>query len=133
MKPYVRFAAALSMSLHAGLAHAGDVEVLAAELRQESAGKWHASVTLRHADTGWEHYADAWRVVGGDGAVYGTRTLYHPHETEQPFTRSLGGIAIAPATARVFVEAHDKVHGWSPARLEVDLSSARDGRVRVER
>jgi len=91
-------------------------------------------VTLEHDDSGWEHYADAWRVVGRDGAVFGTRTLYHPHENEQPFTRSLSGIAIPPGTGTVWVEAHDKVHGWSSGRLELDLSAAADGgRVRAVR
>ena len=110
---------------------AGDVRIRAAELSSGGGGSWSATVTLEHGDTGWDHYADAWRVVGEDGTVYGTRTLYHPHVTEQPFTRSLSGIAIPKATTRVFVEAHDKIHGWSPQRLEMDLSKATAGRVRV--
>lgn len=112
---------------------AGDVQVLAAEMQRDGADSWRASVTLEHGDTGWEHYADAWRVVGADGTVFGLRTLYHPHETEQPFTRDLSAIPIPAAVTRVFVEAHDKVHGWSPRRLEVDLAAARDGRVKVTR
>jgi len=112
---------------------AGEVRVLAAELNQTAAGSWSVSVTLEHGDTGWEHYADAWRVVGDGGRVFGTRTLYHPHETEQPFTRALSGIAIAPGVTRVFVEAHDKVHGWSGMRLEVDLGAAQHGRIKVTR
>ena len=52
---------------------------------------------------------------------------------EQPFTRSLPGIAIAPGTATVWVEAHDTVHGWSARRLELDLAAAVDGRVRAGR
>ena len=114
-----------------GVAVAGDVRVRAAELSSSGGGNWSASVTLEHGDTGWEHYADAWRVVAADGTVFGTRTLYHPHENEQPFTRSLSGIQIPPGTARVFIEAHDKVHGWSPHRLELDLGKAGSGRIRV--
>jgi len=45
-------------------------------------------VTLSHADTGWEDYADGWRVELEDGTVLGTRVLGHPHVNEQPFTRS---------------------------------------------
>ncbi len=126
-------AAAALLALAAGPAAAGDVEVRAAELVRDGAGTWSASVTLAHGDTGWDHYADAWRVVGTDGRVFGTRTLLHPHETEQPFTRGLSGIAIPPDARRVFVEAHDSVHGWSPQRLELDLSAAVDGRVRAAR
>jgi hypothetical protein len=111
-------------------AHAGDVEVVSVTLDKQ--GKtWNVSTTLRHADSGWDHYADAWRVVTADGDVLGTRTLYHPHVDEQPFTRSLSGIAIPDGTAVVFVEAHDKVHGWSTQRVRVDLTRSSGVRYRV--
>lgn len=125
---------ALALSLAPGASPLADeVQVLAAEFSQSAAGSWSASVTLKHDDTGWDHYADAWRVVGDDGRVFGTRTLHHPHETEQPFTRTLSGIAIAPGVTRIFVEAHDKVHGWSGMRLELDLGAAQDGRIKATR
>jgi hypothetical protein len=71
--------------------------------------------------TGWDHHADAWRVLGPDGAALGVRTLYHPHETEQPFKRSLSGVAIPAGVAEVRIEAHDKVHGWAAAQFPVAL------------
>lgn len=113
-------------------ARAGDVEIVHARFRQMG-GEWSVDVTLRHGDTGWDHYADAWRVVAGDGTVLGTRTLYHPHENEQPFTRSLGGVAIPADATTVYVEAHDKVHGWSPQRVPVDLSNPKGERFEVSR
>ena len=67
------------------------------------------------------------------GDLLATRTLYHPHEKEQPFTRSLSGVVIPPVTPVVFVEAHDKVHGWSKQRLRVDLSKPRGVRFEVRR
>ena len=73
---------------------------------------WRFDVTVLHADAGWDHYADAWRVEDLDGGVLGERTLLHPHDTEQPFTRSLGGVEIPPGVSRVQVRAHDSVHGW---------------------
>jgi len=88
---------------------------------------------LRHADTGWEHYADAWRVVTETGKILGTRTLYHPHEEEQPFTRSLRGVQIPQGIGVVIVEAHDKVHGWSGQRVKVDLARAAGERYQVIR
>ncbi len=121
------------MSGVATIVHAGEVEIVHARFRHSGAGTWSVDVTLRHADSGWEHYADAWRVVAGDGTVLGTRTLYHPHETEQPFTRSLGGVAIPASMTVVDVEAHDKVHGWSPRRVQVDLEKAEGERFEVSR
>lgn len=124
---------AVAASCSSSAAEAGDVSVEYARFDAEGAAEWSVSVTLRHGDSGWDHYADAWRVVSADGLVLGTRTLYHPHETEQPFTRNLGGVSIPSGTNRVFVEAHDKVHGWSPDRLEVDLTRGKGARYEVRR
>lgn len=82
---------------------------------------WTFHTTLRHQDSGWDHYADAWRVVGEDGEVFGTRTLFHPHVEEQPFTRSLSNVQIPASAKVVFIEAHDKVHGWSKRKARVEF------------
>lgn len=113
-------------------ATAGDVEILAAEFRSDGGDTWRVNVTLQHGDTGWDHYADNWHVVDAEGRVLGDRVLHHPHVDEQPFTRRLSGVVIPEGTERVFVEAHDTVHGWSPDRLEIDMRSADGGRIRVE-
>jgi hypothetical protein len=102
---------------------AGEVTIVDAKFRQGQSGNWHASVTLKHDDTGWEHYADEWRVVDAQGQVLGTRVLYHPHVDEQPFTRSLGNIKIPEGTSTVYIEAHDKVHGWAKQKFEVNLAN----------
>lgn len=111
---------------------ADDVKILATEFRQMSDGSWSVDVTLEHADTGWEHYADHWRVVDAEGNVLGDRVLYHPHVDEQPFTRSLSAVKVPESIGTVYIEAHDKVHGWTENRLEVDLNDAVDGLLRVE-
>ncbi len=84
-------------------------------------GVYHFAVTVAHADAGWEHYADKWDVVAPDGTVLGTRTLFHPHDNEQPFTRSLGGVEIPDTADYVMVRAHDKVHGYGGAEVRVEM------------
>ena len=79
------------------------------------------NVTVKHGDTGWEHYADHWRVLGPDGDELGTRILLHPHVSEQPFTRSLSGIQIPKGIDQVMIEAHDKVHEYGGAKLVVEI------------
>ena len=113
-------------------ASAGDVKILAAEFQVNDGNRWSVSVTLEHGDTGWDHYADNWRVVDGEGNILGDRVLYHPHVDEQPFTRSLGNVKVPEGVTKVYIEAHDKVHGWTPNRLSVDLRKAGDGRLRVK-
>ena len=100
------------------LADGAAIEVVQA---RDDGDAWTFSVTLRHGDTGWDDYADGWRVVAEDGTEYGLRTLFHPHVNEQPFTRSQSGIAIPEGVTRVFVEARTNAHGWDAARFPVDL------------
>jgi len=123
---------ALSALFFSGTVLANDVEIVKVKMNG-SASSWRANVTLLHGDTGWDHYADAWRVVSPDGKVLGTRVLYHPHVNEQPFTRSLGNINIPADMTTVFVEAHDKVHGWSKQRVKVDLTQSSGDRFEVQR
>ena len=89
-------------ALAASAAAADPAEILSAEARKSGDG-WTVSVTLAHGDTGWDDYADGWRVETAEGAVLGTRTLFHPHVEEQPFTRSLSGVAIPDGTTEVEV------------------------------
>jgi hypothetical protein len=109
---------------------ANEVEVVSTEFSRQG-NNWYVSTTLRHRDSGWDHYADQWRVVDEKGNVLGKRILYHPHEHEQPFTRSQGGIEIPAGTKTVFVEGHDKVHGWSRQRVRVDLTRKSGDRFSV--
>jgi hypothetical protein len=97
-----------------GPAAAGEAEIVAVEAAPEVAGTWRFSVTVRHADAGWDHYADAWQVLDPVGALLGERELLHPHDDEQPFTRSLGGVAIPENVTTVEIRARDSVHGWGP-------------------
>lgn len=123
--------AGLLLALSAAAA-AGEVSIKKAVLSLQD-GRWRADVTLEHADTGWDHYADAWRLVDGSEHVLATRKLWHPHVDEQPFTRSQGDIEIPDSVRFVYVEAHDKVHGWSPDRVKVDLLQKSGERFEVHR
>ncbi len=98
---------------------AGEADVIGVEVRRSEDGTYRFDVTVRHADEGWEHYADGWEVLAPDGTVLGTRTLHHPHVDEQPFTRSLGGVAIPDDIGEVSVRARDSVHGYGGAEARV--------------
>jgi hypothetical protein len=75
---------------------------------------------VRHADTGWDHYANRWDVLAPDGTVLGTRTLLHPHENEQPFTRSLSGVSVPEGVRSVTIRANDSVHGEGGREVTVE-------------
>ncbi len=101
------------------LAGAGEVSIV--DVRVECAGSCTFSVTLEHADEGWNHYADRWDVVTLDGELLKTRVLYHPHVDEQPFTRSLSGVSIPAGVKQVRIRARDSKHGFSPREVVVDI------------
>jgi hypothetical protein len=112
---------------------AREVKILAVEFQNSKSNIWFVQVTLQHEDSGWDHYADKWRIVDKDGKVLGERILLHPHVEEQPFTRSLDNVMIPESITTVFIEAHDKVHGWTAQRCKVDINSAKqNGRLRIE-
>ena len=112
---------AVLFGLTVNAAEAGEADVLSVDLTPEGEGRWRVSVTVQHGDTGWDHYADRWDVVAPDGTVLATRVLAHPHETEQPFTRSLGGVEIPEGLSEVIVRARDSVHGYGGAEARVKL------------
>jgi len=109
------------LMLAAAMAAAGPADVESVEVTVEGPGVYHFRVTVRHADEGWEHYADRWEVRKLDGTVLATRILYHPHVNEQPFTRDLEGVAIPEGITAVVIRAHDSVHGFSGTPQTVGL------------
>ena len=120
--PLASLALALAMLLWpADAPRAGEVQVVGVEAYALGGGEWRFDVTLRHGDTGWEHYANKWEVVGPDGTVLGTRVLAHPHVNEQPFTRSLLGVRIPESVGTVTVRAYDSVHGLAQNGQVIEL------------
>lgn len=89
----------------------GDIPEVITVKAAKSGEHWNFSVTIRHADEGWDHYANGWGVYTVDGIELGYRVLAHPHVNEQPFTRSLPGIEIPADTQQIIVRPHDLIHG----------------------
>jgi len=110
------------------MAHANDVTILSADFKRSADQLWTVRVTLKHGDTGWDHYADNWRIVDSEGNILGDRVLYHPHVNEQPFTRSLARVQIPESLNTVYIEAHDKLHGWAKQRLTINMDKVRGGK-----
>lgn len=124
-------ATAAALALLALPAAANPVEVVHARF-ERSGDAWDVSVTLRHADSGWQHYANLWVVERLDGSELGRRVLLHPHEDEQPFTRS-ERIRIPAGVTRVRVRAGDNGSGIDGNTVVVDLTQARGDRFEVQR
>lgn len=97
-------------------------QVVFVQATQNSDGRWKFDTTVRHNDEGWDHYADAWQVVDPAGNLLAERVLTHPHDTEQPFTRSQSNIDIPSDITQVIVQAKCNVHGFGGQAVLVDLT-----------
>ena len=75
--------------------------------------------TVRHADAGWDDYANVINFAG-ENVQNGLRELLHPHDNEQPFTRSKSGVT---ASGEVRVSANDNVDGEDGTTVTLELDS----------
>jgi hypothetical protein len=102
----------LALMLMVPPAYAGEADVVDVKVRRNASGAYDFDVTVKSVDKGWDYYADAFEVLRPDGRVLGRRILYHPHETEQPFTRELYGVTIPAGVTHVTVRARHKPKGY---------------------
>lgn len=105
--------------------NAGPTSVLDARATANADGTYSLSATLTHRDEGWNHYANKWEVVTPEGQVLGTRTLFHPHVDEQPFTRSLARVEVPIGVTEVIIRGYDNVHGAGERTFTVKLPPRR--------
>jgi hypothetical protein len=112
---------AIVFSVCAAPAWAGEADVVAAKVAKGHDGTYNFDVTIRSNDRGWDYYCDRFEVLAPDGKILGVRTLYHPHETEQPFTRELYGVKIPAGLRQVRIRARHKPKGYDGNTLAVKL------------
>jgi len=119
----------LAMAISAP-AFAGEADVVKVRAKETQTGVWQFSVSVRHKDKGWKHYANNWEVLSPDGDILATRVLGHPHVNEQPFTRKLSGVTIPEGLTEVIIRARDSKHGYGGKRMRVDLTTGKATRVK---
>ena len=78
-------------------------------------------VTVQHADDGWRHYANRWEILDSEGKQIAVRELAHPHDHEQPFTRSLDNVDLPTGLVEVRIRAHDSQHGHGGEEIVVSI------------
>ncbi len=105
--------------LSTALAGQAQIENVTAECDYKRICKF--SVTIRHADEGWSHFANGWKIFSPAGELLAHRALAHPHVNEQPFTRSIRNIKIPSGIDTVVVRANDSVHGESQRKYVMKL------------
>ena len=99
---------------------AGEADIIDVKVQHNGGDSFQIIATVKHADTGWKHYANAFEVLDMDDNILGTRVLYHPHVDEQPFTRSLR-VKIPASIGQIKVRAVDSVHGKGGKHLIVSV------------
>ncbi len=100
---------------------ASDAKIIKASAELTSAQKFNITVTLEHADEGWDHFANAWRVYSKEGELIGERVLHHPHVKEQPFTRTFLGLSVPSNVKEVVIVAVCSTTGESKKSYTLKL------------
>lgn len=95
--------------------------VVAVKILPSGPDTFNFDVTVSSPYDTAQRYADAFRVMGKNGEVYAERKLLHDHADEQPFTRDLYEVKIAPGVRMVVVQARDQKYGYGGKRVEVTL------------
>ena len=103
-----------------GIANAGEADVVEGVITALGENRYRIDATVLHADEGWDHYANRWDVLAADGRVLGSRELAHPHENEQPFTRSLT-LTLPEGISVIRLQANDSVHGLGGKTVELSV------------
>lgn len=91
--------------------NASEVQIVSAEAECTAGNHCIFRATLKHDDSGWDHYANGWQVMDEKGRLLVRRTLYHPHVKEQPFTRSSERVFVPLSTTKVWIRAGDNKSG----------------------
>jgi hypothetical protein len=96
-------------------------DIVGVKVRAKGPGLYDFDVTVSSPYDTPRRYADAFRVLGKDGKVYGERILLHDHAGEQPFTRDLYGVKIPEGVRSVVIQGRDREHGYGGKTMEVAL------------
>jgi hypothetical protein len=96
-------------------------DVVAVKVRAAGPDRFAFDVTVSSPYDTPQRYADAIRVAGKDGTVFGERVLLHDHADEQPFTRDLYGVRIPRAVRVVVIQARDQRFGYGGKTVEIAL------------
>lgn len=96
-------------------------DVIKVKVTARSGERFDFDVTMTSPYDTPQRYADAFRILGPKGEVYGERVLVHDHADEQPFTRELYGVVIPAGVRAVIVQGRDQKSGYGGKTQEAAL------------
>jgi hypothetical protein len=107
-------------------------QVIFVKINKKDNNLYDFSVTVRHNDEGWDHYANIWQILDmKTGTILGERILQHPHENEQPFTRSLSDVKIPKNIKKIIVRAKCNQHGFKGKQIIIDLNKVKSDEYQI--
>jgi hypothetical protein len=96
-------------------------DIVSVEVRAAGTNTFDFDVTVSSPYDTPARYADGFRVVAAAGHVLAERKLLHDHQGEQPFTRDLHAVRIAPHVRTVVVQGRDQKFGYGGRSVRVEL------------
>lgn len=100
--------------------------ILKAEAIAKTNQLFDIAVTLRHPDTGWDHFANEWVVIVNGDKQIAKRKLHHPHVNEQPFKRYVRDVKIPEEAQIVEVYAQCSKGHKSTSYVLLDKTEQQD-------
>lgn len=103
------------------ISFANEASVLRVKFTCNNQNICNFNVTIKHKDTGWKHYVNAYEILTMERVLIAKRVLHHPHVNEQPFTRSISNVKIPKNVKSVIIRAHDLIHEYGGEELIVNI------------
>lgn len=104
-------------------------DVIAVKIAPRGADQFDFRVTVSSPYDSPARYADAFRILGEGGAVYGERQLLHDHAGEQPLTRTLYGVTVPADVKTVVIQARDQKSGYGAKTMVMALPGRQSQRI----
>ena len=96
-------------------------DILSVKVQPRNDNHFDFDVTVSSPYDTQQRYADAFRVMSVEGAVFGERKLWHDHGDEQPFTRDLYGLFIRAGIKNVVIQGRDQKYGYGGKTVTIAL------------
>lgn len=96
-------------------------DIMSAKVQPRGDNHYDFDVTVSSPYDTPQRYADGFRVMSAEGAVFGERKLWHDHGDEQPFTRDLYGVLIKAGIKNVVIQGSDQKNGYGGKTVTVAL------------
>ena len=102
----------LLLALPVHMLTASEADVLDVQIQRAATGAYRIDVTVQHADSGWDHYADRWDGLRLMAACWAPAHCCTRTSMNGRFTTVYPGCDFRQISRQLPYRAHDSVRSW---------------------